>query len=57
MKTKETAGTVESKKRRARELILQQRRMPLGQQYTMVSAIKHAKAVALVAIEALRLGQ
>lgn len=53
----ETPASVESYKRRYRELVRQQRALPLSEQWTMGNAVKDAKARALVAIEALSLAQ
>ena len=56
-KTVEMPATVEAYKRRYRELVAQQRALPLGEQWTMGRAVKDAKGRVYVAVEAMRLGQ
>lgn len=53
----ETPATVETHKARYRDLVRQQRALPVAEQWKMGSAVKDAKARAYVAAEALRLGQ
>ena len=54
---KTTDREVESAKADYRRLVIAQRKLPLEEQWTMGPAIRHAKARALMLIEALRLGQ
>ena len=53
----ETEASVEAKRATYRALVAKQRSLPLSEQHTMAGAIRAAKAAAIVAAEALRLGQ